>query len=211
MLAPDDPRVLKDYQQYPGALARYRSQYAEYQHDLLNAVALRRRELQRPSADESQKDAEIRLPLSVDLARLGRLTAARHIWLGILTRREAPLDPALSDIQHNRYDVGLQKLSIDTMTLNISFQDSGAGAHLQRGIISASHRDFERATAEWRLAVRCSPDFEWPHFLLGVAAQLRGSRVDARAEWLLTLETSDPAPLITHVLSTILSTRRCRC
>jgi len=193
VLPPDGPAVRVSYQGTPGAQARYRAQYAEYRHDLLNAVALRRRELQSSTDDEVRKDAEIRLPLSVDLARLGNLMAARHIWRAMLARRSIGDDSAFDEIKKHRYDAGLQKLRSD-MGVNPMFEDSGAAAHLQRGVLYANQRDFDRATREWRLAVHCSPNFDWPHLLLGIVQQLRHRPIDAQAEWLLTLEGWEVTP-----------------
>ena len=193
VLPPDDPAVRVSYQGKPGAQARSRAQYAEHRHDLLNAVALRRRELQSSTDDEVRKDAEIRLPLSVDLARLGNLIGARHIWRGLLARRSIGDDSAFDEIEKHRYDAGLQKLRSD-MGVNPMFEDSGAAAHLQRGVLYANQRDFDRATREWRLAVRCSPNFDWPHLLLGIVQQLRHRPIDAQAEWLLVLEGWEVTP-----------------
>jgi tetratricopeptide (TPR) repeat protein len=195
MLPPDDPEVLRSFKGLPASLAAYRSRYADERHDLLDAVFLRRRELAASTDDEGQKDWAIRLPLSVDLARLGRWSEARAIWRDLMRRQTATLDdPAFAQMKAGRFDLALQRVSANVASINPAYEDSGAGAHVVRGIDFANRRDADRAAAEWRLALRCSPDFEQPHFLLAAAEQLRHHTDAARSEWLATLESWDPQP-----------------
>jgi tetratricopeptide (TPR) repeat protein len=193
MLPPDDPQVHNWFLHYPSALADYRANYAESQGDLLDAVALRRHELRASTDDEAEKDAAIRLPLSIDLVRLGNIAAARRIWTDLLKRLPAFDELVFAPAAQRRLDLALQSFRLDS-SINPAFEDSGAAAHLERGVNAANHHDLDRAAAEWRLALRCSPQFGLPHLLLGVADRLRGRLTDARAEWLATLGSYEPQP-----------------
>jgi len=170
-----------------------RSLSVEDRRNLLNAVALRRRELRSSPEEEAQKDASIRVPLSVDLAKLGNLASARRIWRDVLTRRSTPDEVGFSELRRHRYAIGLRMLRTDVQS-NPVFEDSGALAHLQRGIIYANHGNYESAAIQWRLAVRCSPNYERAHLLLGVVEKLQGRPIDARSEWVATLEISELMP-----------------
>ena len=93
VLPPDDPAVRVSYQGNPGAQARSRAQYAEYRHDLLNAIALRRRELQSSTDDEAMKCKKMQRSVcrSASTSHVSAISWP-HVTSGVVSWHDAPLE-----------------------------------------------------------------------------------------------------------------------